>query len=283
MSSGVISFHPYPYLVQDDFLPAEMLQNMRRNWPGEGNFYAEIPGNYVCNITQFMGEGFWFEFSKNITSFMSAGVLAQFAEYLEARYPGERTYYVVLNSVMQSKGNYGGHDVHNHHYHNPCFAATILLYMDTVAEGHSGTTILKTVTGMDEATVAAQTLDWRDLTEEHATVDYKSGRMFAFHDNAIAYHSVKGSVPPARFGRRVYRLHVSASDDWCEKIYGVGVDEYQKRRIAPTSDPLVVGWMRKDIEMMKNVRRTMSDGEREAWRKSLEIGVLRIKPEDVAA
>jgi hypothetical protein len=117
---------------------------------------------------------------------------------------------------------------------------TMLLYLDHDAEGHSGTTILKPTPSAkrDTAFIAAQTLNWQGYTEEHATVDYEQGRLFAFFDNVIAFHGVKPSAPGAIFGRRILRLHFSASADYVPMLYGVDHETYRRMRRNPTSPPL---------------------------------------------
>lgn len=275
----MFSESPYPYFVRDDYLQGSLLMDMRRNWPGEGYWVMEIPGNYICEMTKFLGSGFWKEFTKAITPGIVGDSLAEFAELIEARYPGEKEFYVVVNSLMQARGDYGGHDVHTHHYHDPCFVATVLIYVDADSDGHSGTTVLKTKEGLDEAYVAAQTLGWHDFTEDHETVDYKHRRLFAIYDNAIGYHRVKPSLPPARFGRRILRLHIAAHDDHCKRIYGVDRAEYQRLRLNPTKDKRVVEWMRKDIDAMRSTKRTLTPQERNAWRMNLQVGIKHPDPE----
>ena len=257
--------HPYPHFVVDDVLQKSLLTDLRRNWPGRGAFIAEIPGNYVCNMAKFCREGFWREFTIRIVPQLVIRSMSAFAEQIEARYPGEYMFYLTNYSLMQSAGDYGGHDVHNHHYHDPMWVMTLLLYIDADSEGHSGTTIMEALPG-DEAFIAAQTLNWHDLTKEYESVAYKQARIFGFHDNVIAYHCVKPSQPPATFGRRIMRFHVCVDHKaHCERLYGVDYATYYKMRMDPTNDAQVLEWMKKDIALLRSEKPKMSDDERGAW------------------
>jgi len=262
---------PYPHYVVDDLLSPRLLQDIRRSWPGKGYFHPEIPGNYVCNMTGISSEGFWAEFAQNILGYLVVESLGQFMEYIDTRFPGEREVYVDNFSLMQSRGNYGGLDVHNHHYHDPTWVLTMLVYLDQDALGHHGTTLYRTKEGLDVAEGAAQTMQWDDWTEEHLTVDYKGGRLLAIHDCAIAYHGVNPSEKTSQFGRRILRAHVGMPKVHCKRLYGVDYYEYQKKRMGPTKDPEVISWLRTEIDGLANPQPRVSDEARLKWMQSLNV------------
>lgn len=264
---------PYPYFTHDGCLAPTLINDIRRNWPGSGYFVGEIPGNYVCDLAQFQAEGFWQKFIQEIVPALVFGSLQEFAGWIEARFPGEDTFLAHNYSLMQSRGDYGGHDVHTHHYHDPLWVATLLLYLDAEVNGHHGTTVMKALAG-DEAEIAAQTLNWQGYTEEHETVAYQQGRLLVLHDNPIAYHSVKPSA--GVFGRRILRLHIGVDHRHCERLYGVGMAEYQARRLRPTKDETVLGWMRRDLEQLRNP----VEVDKAAWANKLRL-VLRADPAKV--
>lgn len=263
-----IGEHPYPFFVRED-LPLQLLQNIRRNWPGLGNFFVEIPGNYVCELQKFFKSGFWAGMREQIFPSIIGRSMVHFASYISARYPEDTDFLCAVTSVMQSEGDYGGHDVHTHHYHDPTWVMTILIYIDAAAPGHNGTTILRVKDGLDPAKVAARTLDWHDTTEEYATIEYKQGRVVTIMDNVIAFHSVKPSA--GSFGRRILRLHICANVNHCERLYGVPYAEYQQRMAASTGeDPELVSWMQKDMDILKNPI-PMTDDEKVAWVNTLKL------------
>ena len=265
---------PYPHVVVDGMFGDGLLLDMRKNWPGGGAFVGEIPGNYVCEGGRYLGEdGVWRRFTEEAVPNSLIGLLSGFAEYLEVRFPGERHFGVANYSLMQSEGDYGGHDVHTHHYHDPMWVMTVLCYLDPEAGGHSGTTILKAGPELDEAWVAAQTMQWRDLTEEVMTVGYEAGRVLAFYESPISFHSVKASK--GRFGRRVLRFHVAVANAGahCLRLYGVSLEEYQAARARPTEDARVRGWLRRDIEAMRSAT-PMSEDERMAWAQTVRLTIV---------
>ena len=267
---------PFPYVVAEGLLDEEALRGMRRNWPGEGYFRGEIPGNYICGMVPFIedvkGQSPWRGWTAGSVPSLVIGLLSRFAEWLEVRFPGERGYYLSNYSLMQSKGDYGGHDVHTHHYHDPQWVMTILMYLDPQAVGHSGTTLMRVRAGMDEAAVAAQTLDWQDRTEDVVTVPYAFGRCLAFLENPVSFHRVKPSVG-ALFGRRILRFHVATGIQHIERLYGTDLAGYQKARNYPTNDERVLGWMRRDVEQVRSVKPWMSAEQRWEWARKIELGI----------
>ncbi len=264
---------PYPYVVSENLLAPDLLRDLRRNWPGVGSFIGEVPGNFTCNVVQFVYEshGFWGKFTYEIVPSLVVNYLTKFSGHLEKRFPQERNYYLSNYSFMQSLGTYGGHDVHTHHYHDPQWAMTILVYLDPESNGHEGTTIMGVKEGLDESEVAAQTLNWHDLTEDLETVDYKQGRILAFFENPISFHRVKPSIK-ALFGRRILRFHVAVDTGHVERIYGVDLETYQDKRKNPTKDPQVLEWMKKDLEIMRNPI-SMSEEEKKKWCSEIRLGI----------
>lgn len=259
---------PFPHLVWEGILNDEAVTAMRTRWPGVGNFKDEVPGNYVCSLGPMLRNDFWREFSDIITAKILGMALVAFAPWLSLRYPTPIKMNLPLYSLMQAEGNYGGHDVHTHHYHDPCWMFTALLYLDADAEGHHGTTLLKVKEGVDPAYAAAQTLNWQGLTEEHATVDYKQGRLLVFMDSPISFHAVKPSS--GKFGRRILRIHAAAPDSLCEEMYGVSLDVYRAVRRVPAKQGQIVEWMQRDIEQMKYPR-AMTQEECMAWKNTVTL------------
>ncbi len=269
---------PYPHFVLDGGFSEQLRSDIHRNWPGKGYFAGEMPGNYICNLANIRSD-FWGLFRGQILPRIISEVMGAFAPYIMARFPQETIYEAYVSSLMQSRGDYGGHDVHNHHYHDPTFVATILVYLDTISGGHQGTTLLRTKEGVDEVAAAAQTLRWHDLTEEEKTIAYHPGRIFAFYDNPLAYHAVNPSGPGATFGRRILRVHMRALESNCERLYGVDYKTYQQKRLFPSEDPQVLGWMRKDIDEMRSTPRITQE-ERIAWLRTLRIAIGQPPRED---
>ncbi len=119
-------------------------------------------------------------------------------------------------------------------------------------QGCSGTTIYRhDAQDLDErALMAANAMEWfcESQIKEAVTVEYKPNRLFAMLDSPISYHGVKQSLSTGN--RRVFRVHLKAGEEWFETLYGVGRSEYAARRKFPTTDPTVIGWMKRDIEQL---------------------------------
>jgi hypothetical protein len=162
-------------------------------------------------------------------------------------------------SLMESDPGYQGHICHTHHYHDPLWVGTLLLYLDADASGYPGTTIRRhTAAGLEErARMSAQTLTWENESSitEAITVDYRQNRLFAMFDSPISYHSVHAAKPNAVGRRRIFRIHLSADKSAAERLYGISLPEYRERRKAPTDDPTVIAWLRRDIARLERTSR----------------------------
>ena len=188
---------------------------------------------------------------------------------------------------MQADTTYPGHPCHAHHWHDPLWIATVLLYLDEDAGGQQGTTIngFSVPDGVDPvefaATFAAQkptSSPWhgstcdpsRDMSEVR-TAEYASNRLIAFMDSPISYHSVKPAPAGTSGSRRLLRMHLGAPWSNCEALYGVSYKEYRAKRELGTDDPRVVGWLRRDLEQLWGTTETMSSRQRRKWAGGLAI------------
>lgn len=158
-----------------------------------------------------------------------------------------------MMALMESDPTYQGHNCHTHHYHDPCWAATFLVYVDEDSGGHPGTT-LHGVEG-DAAWTAAQTLQWFDMGNLPIarTADYRANRMLAFLESPISFHSAAPAAAGATGRRRILRVHVAAAADVVKRVYGVSLFEYRTRRRRPTDDPEVISWLARDITELETV------------------------------
>lgn len=248
MSDIVLQTDPFPHFVCDMPIEESFILQMRQHWPGAGYFEPEIPGNYVCDMKRFSDKAYWKIITQTLTVQIFQASSDIFGKWIRARH-GEAETEVDVYSLMQADGDYGGHDVHTHHYHSPHWIITTLLYLDADAQGHAGTTLYRVKDGVDPAYAAAQTMNWQGVTEEYSTVEYKQGRILCFLDGPTAFHGVKPST--GRFGRRILRMHIAAKTPF-EALYGVSLEEYRALRRGPTTDDRVLEWMRRDIEQIKN-------------------------------
>lgn len=284
---------PFPHLIADDVLPAHVLDDMLQNWPDVSCFETEVPGNYVCNPRVLAGDGtsrpeFWRGIAADVAPVLARACISRFAEWVMARYGDDFTDVLVGNfSLMQSDRTYPGHPCHAHHWHDPLWIMTALLYIDADPGGQQGTTLNAFVIpgGVDAADYAARfaaekptASTWHGSTwdpsqdmSELRTSEYKANRLVAFLDSPISYHSVR-PVPPGTYGaRRLLRMHLGAPWSYCESLYGVSYQEYRAKRELATDDPQVIGWLRRDVSQMWATTPSLSAGARRKWARGLRL------------
>ena len=255
---------PYPYFVAENVLPNAALAAADEHWPQRSDFVPEIAHNYVCEllhnkIFERRKREFWHEFSNTYGREIGAAAAIQFRPWIAARYGDAIDVMVARITLMESDPAYNGHGCHTHHYHDPGWIGTLLLYLDKDASGYPGTTIQR-YAGTDiedQAKMAAQTLQWYAAPGflEVQTIDYKQNRLFAFLDSPISYHCVHAAKPGAVGNRRIFRIHLRVPKSAAAKAYGVPLRQYVKQRRQPTDNPQVVGWLAKEIEQMEEQSR----------------------------
>jgi hypothetical protein len=255
---------PYPYFVADNVLPAAVLQAVHDHWPGRDQFKREIPHNYVCDLLRNrIADGaqrkFWREFVESYGNEIAAAAAIQFRPWIAARYGSDIDVQFAMVSLMESDPEYQGHGCHTHHYHDPGWIGSLLLYLDRDATGFPGTTIqhFGDADLQAQARMAAATLQWYAAPgmSEMKTVPYAENRLFAFLDSPISYHSVHAAEANAVGNRRIFRIHLTAPSSAIKKAYGVSRRRYQSKRRLPTEDREVVGWLARDIEQQNEQSR----------------------------
>lgn len=288
-----ITQRPFPHFIADNILPPEVLTGMHQFWPTAPNFSKETPGNFTCDPRKLSEQTdasalqFWATFSQEIAPEIFRASLGQFAEWIVARYgPAARKFREAKFRLMQAEPSYGGIPAHTHHWHAPFWCATVLLYLDEVADGHQGTTLhgIKSALGDIEfaSRIAAKglhgmkdkgsTWEGADLTEA-VTATYKANRMIAFLDSPISYHSVKPVTTVGHNSRRVFRMHftIRQSELLYQVLYGVSEDEYAVRRQNGAEDPEVIHWLRRDIAQVWTPPPPLTLHARALWREALKI------------
>ena len=250
---------PYPYFVADNLLPAPVLQAVLDHWPDRDQFRPEIAHTYICNLLRNrIADGgqrkFWREFVETYGREIAAAASIQFRPWIAARYGDDIDVQFAMVSLMESDPEYKGHGCHTHHYHDPGWVGTLLLYLDRDATGYPGTTIhrFSEAATQAQARMAASTLQWYAAPGmvEAVTVPYAQNRLFAFLDSPISYHSVHAAEANAVGHRRIFRIHLTVPASAIRKTYGVSRRRYQSKRRLPTEDPEVVGWLARDIEQL---------------------------------
>jgi len=260
--SARIERKPYPHFIVDDVLAPETIDEMLANWPARPDFDPEIPHNYVCDlldsrIDDRSKRAFWTEFRSTHGIELASAAAKQFAPWISAQYGPDVDVILQKVGLMESDPTYRGHDCHTHHYHDPCWIGTLLLYLDRHPNGYPGTTINQArLADLDkEAEMAAKTLHWHGAPdmEEFTTVEYRQNRLFAMFDSAISYHSVKSATPEAIGHRRIFRIHMKVPNTFIRVRYGVSRERYRAAREKASTDPIVLEWMKRDILQLRAV------------------------------
>lgn len=255
---------PYPYFVTENVLSAPMLRDFNKYWPQRSDFVPEIPHTYVTEIihnrlTDPRKRDFWHNISRTVAREIGAAAAIKFRPWIAARYGADVDVLFARITLMESDPSYAGHGCHTHHYHDPGWIGTLLLYVDEVATGHPGTTIMRyTSNGVeDQAKMAARTLRWHDQSNivEVKTIDYRQNRLFGFMDSPISYHCVGSAAPDAIGNRRIFRIHLSVPKSAATKPYGVSMKEYRARRRELTDAQQVIGWLANDIAQLEEQSR----------------------------
>jgi hypothetical protein len=191
---------------------------------------------------------FWTSFNESFWSHVVAAVAERFRAPCHEVFGPLYYEHLALDhpfTLMQADENFAGHSMHQHFYHAPHWAFTILLYIDHDDTVSRGTTLhrLLPAAGPNEDSSSYQTADlpWRaqvaidtfhwldpakpDRRYEDVTCQYRCNRLFVFMDGPLALHSVPFDRPdrtpdPRRSEdggrharRRILRSHVKVHHD----------------------------------------------------------------------
>jgi hypothetical protein len=261
IAAAPLQHSPFPYKVVDNVFPTEIFQGIKKNWPGPAAFLPEITGNHIAHLTRAefwtaltpaQGE-FWRSFAGGACMAVALASVQSFLSPIRQKY-GQRIDCVefAMLSLMEADEAYVSHVLHTHHWHDPTWLATNLIYVDDGESTTRGTTLYGIKPGNALSTavwLAAQTGAWwgSSLLEVRATVPFVPNRLLSFHDNPTAWHGVENAKGPGQGRRRILRMHLRARRDLVQDFYGVSYDEYQEMRKVPTEDHRQLAWMRRDI------------------------------------
>jgi hypothetical protein len=146
---------------------------------------------------------------------------------------------------------------HQHHYHDPLWLFTILIYFDE--DRYTPTALYGWDNGREAqdldylARVACQSRHWRLIEElrEQVVIDCTPKRMVSFIDGPLSIHCAKSELcekPERQSRRRALRIHVSAPPKYAVHIYNAGLEDVRAALFEPTTEPLPLAWMKRDID-----------------------------------
>lgn len=255
---------PYPHIESEEVYSPSVLSAIDKYWPDPTFFSTTgIIGDGILQFSEKMSilpkesQEFWIFFVHDIFTPLQQRIFEAFSPYYIAKY-GELLNTVHLTPfLMEAQPGFVEHPVHNHHYHNPTWLFTSLVYLDDPCENTRGTALFAT---NDEdlktlARISAQTLQWEDMQEMKPTKEVNCGknRMLAFIDSPISYHGVLPSKAPLSGKRRIIRCHASAAEVLINQLYNMPPNRYAFHRRRASKDPIVIDMLIKEIEQLKNV------------------------------
>lgn len=260
IDAAPLAVTPFRHLVIDDCLGDDALASLNAHWPAPDAFHeGGIRGNFVFDLARKteLSENqaaYWTEFQEDIGVQITDALAERYMDVIVAKYG--RPLPLTPTIILQEMGpTFGGHEVHNHHWHSPNWTFSSILYVDRL-DDTPGTTLYGLAGTADTrkiAEIAALTLQWEDMAEivPHTTVACRRNRLFSFIDSPISYHGVeRPEPPPAERGRRMIRMHVAAPGEAIQQVYGVPQAQYQVHRRRASRKPFVVDWLHKEIEQM---------------------------------
>ena len=261
---------PFPYIVKDNFLDVSLLNDINKNWPEDDYFFDEIEGirlldlgysvkrnRIISTLKQLLkrdlyslknrkflwgkNKSFWLNFFDNEIPKINEAIYYCFQESLSAKFGVNTIPELAMVNLMQSNKNFNGHGIHTHHYHNPNWTFTMLLYIDDQEEANApGTDIYsisekQNISNVDELTNFALKnriiTNPEGLLSKKKTIEFRKNRLFAFMDTPISYHGVTHSkalnnTPNKKQNRKIIRFHAKYDKSYVKKLYGFDIDRY---------------------------------------------------------
>lgn len=256
---------PYPHFVVDDLLPPGMVDRADALWP-DGPRNPEAPGNFLIYLgtrdartmraMSAEQRAFWREVIDLICDGIVPATIARYSEWIADRYPGLRNVEFAALSLMETDRRFVQHGAHTHHWHDPTWLFTNLIYVSDDGNGDRGTDIYR-VAANDPVTVAARTRHWLKEPDWRGNPDlalarhvgFRPNRLFSFYETPVSYHGVEPH-PPGAGNRRVIRMHLRAPRRWVRRLYGVAQPTYERLRAIDNQGERVRAWLQRDLRQL---------------------------------
>lgn len=264
ISSSDYFTDPYPHIIKDNIFDNELLDLVKKNWPDDNLFYNEIPGIKLLDLYSSIRKkesiydrlisfikkkklnkkslSFWKNFVEDHVLKINKEIYKSFKQKLFSKFKIYKTPDISQLNLMHASNKFIQHHVHNHHYHNPNWTFTVLIYIDDENIKTPGTDIYEvrksnnkiSLENLTNFSIVNPILSAQNRKiKKSKTVDFKQNRLFAFLDTPISYHGVKKTNITKSFNsssRKIVRMHCSYHDDTVKKIYGVSLPQYKKIR-----------------------------------------------------
>lgn len=249
---------PIPHIVHDDFLDERTLNEIIEYWPDDKYFYDEIKGIRLFDLvngTTGLPEDqkkFWNYFKEKQYPLINSKIYECFREQIKKKFSTEDYPNPAQFNLMQSTSGFKTHAPHAHHYHNPNWAYTMLLYIQSDNQNTDGTDIYFPSESLNLQTVEDYTnfalkyiyggsksfFEIEKFREYKIDIvkkiEYKKNRLFAFFESPLSYHGVSDSTNEDKnyltSERKIIRLHTCYPENFIKKFYNLEKEEYEKLR-----------------------------------------------------
>tara|TARA_B100000963_G_C22618003_1_gene668390 strand:+ start:1035 stop:2060 length:1026 start_codon:yes stop_codon:yes gene_type:complete len=274
---------PFPHIEYLNIFNKEILNKIVNNWPSEKLFFDEIPGVKLfslLNKNNFdepeIDKEFWENITYNYVPKIFNNLNYIFYPFLYEKY--KKLFpklYVYQLDLMTSTENFALHGMHTHHYHNPNYLYTMLLYLDKgrnecigtdlyspknkncFSDDYSFTKLVeKNLLGSDglkhnnfnEDVINARLYPEYEM-EIAKTCNFENNKLMAFLDSPISYHGVGPQLDNYSFDKRktnytfgqrkILRMHVGVNEAFIKQKYRISKKEYfDQRRTRKLSSEL---------------------------------------------
>lgn len=278
-----VTLFPFPYFIVDDILTKKMLGDVVRNWPDSALFEETgIRGNSMFFFNNKINEltktqkYFWRDFMQETLLTLYRQTFSKFSATYAYKFGNLLQKINFHVRLMEMAPTYVDHEIHTHHWHDPTWLFTSLIYVDDDGLNLPGTSLYGSednLVSREMAEIAAQTLQWEDMTDKITSkidVEFKKNRMLSFLDCPISYHGVKPIIEHRDAStRKVIRCHAYAPISLTRELYGIRHDEYQFHRRRASKKEFVINFLEKEINSLKQSLNVYDDFDGKSYCKNI--------------
>ena len=288
---------PFPHVIINDYLQKNLHENLINFWPEEKLFTDEIPGVKLFSLLIPSNmeslddkQSFWKNFLQNDVIKIKKELSLIFYPHIYSKYKELLPDLTIFQlDLMTSCEQFDVHGMHTHHYHNPNWTFTMLLYLDhnrkgkeclgtnmfapknkyLIKDSYNFTKLVESNLlgcdglkqhGFNDDVINARSYPEFEM-EVEKTCNFENNKLFAFLDSPISYHGV-GVVRDYKkydktkkdyfFGqRKILRMHVGMNEKYIEKYYGLDQKAYFDQRRSRKLDKDLFKKIQKEIEELK--------------------------------
>ena len=288
-----VEITPFPHLVMENVIPADLLTEILAKWPNENEFSPEGSGrhhrawaNLITLDSVDIPEGrhqreFWLSITRECIVPLIERLAEVFFPYYRVRYDGLVDTLQVNQAVCFAAIENYRYYIHPHHHYNECphFLFSVLIYLHDNGfedrgtrlwglehrDSYRGDDFLKTI-----VVNRTELVPVRPLVEH----PFRPNTMLAWLDSPVSYHDTMPFNPDleGRGQRKILRFHVSASTADFERAFGARKPQEHLaaiRYFAETGDFEGLGIFRQTVAREEEVLRSWAEAKAGAPAKPL--------------